>query len=123
MRLWPFKKKQELPKLIKLTPERVRKILLAGRQPCSNKDCICHDCPSRGMCGFETDMYKSGACFVDHPLSPRTRDCTWKKALKGEYNEKEKGIAEPGRIIPCDSIDGGDFFGFGEIPTERGGDE
>lgn len=120
--MWPFKKKKELPKLIKLSPEQVQKILLMSRQPCPYKECDCHNCPSRGMCCFEADMYKSGACFVDNPLSPRIKGCTWKKNLKGEFDEK-KERPEPGSVIPRNSTNGGDFFGFGEIFTNGGEDE
>jgi len=128
--MWPLRKKKELPKLIRLTPTQVQKILLSSRKPCPRNDCDCHDCPSRGMCQYEYSLYSSGACFMDNPMSPRVKDviglgcgCSWKKHLKGELNEEKKRDTESGRVIPCNATDGGDFYGFGQISTEGGRDE
>lgn len=108
--MWPFSKKQS--KISNLTKAAVNHII---RLQCSYPTCYCYDCPCRGKCGVEQDIHKVGGCGQVQVLV-----CSWKKHLKGELdNGKEK---DSRGIIPTNSANGRDFFGFGEISPDGGKD-
>ena len=120
--MWPFKKKQETSKIVRLTDTQIKKLVEPKLKLCPIIDCLCHDCPCRGKCGKEEEIRKSRACMLDDQIRAKVIYCSWNRAIKGELEDaKEKDTA--GRVIPTDTSDRGDFFGFGEISANGGGDK